>query len=434
MTAWQHMGRFLVTGLLLCCLVACQPLSAESIPSAATAQPLPARTVLILWHAWPDPQDRVLAGLVDRYNRSQSNVQIIVQSHSVATISSDLALAVSEGGGPHMTLIKSHTLGTLVETGTILPLDGYFTTTELGQLLPTTLATGQLQTTPAQIYGIPITFDTLALYYNQANFAATPPADLPTLLRVARGLTDTQSDPSTWGLAFNLSLDRTIGYLYAFDGRIFDTQNNVVIGTTGRAGAEAWLAWVESLHSDPQILASTDGIAVENAIMRREVIMTFDWSYALSTYHDLWQEHLGVAMLPQLGEDAPPVQPYVQTDLMVLNARSSSTERQMTSDFIRYLLGAEAQGILLQAGCQPTSRLLDLEQQPDLSPYLREAAIIFRRQAEQGQPMPNRREANEIVWNVLAEMQANTLRHLLTPEQAVSETEDLLRQRLNLTP
>ncbi|EFO81834.1 extracellular solute-binding protein family 1 [Oscillochloris trichoides DG-6] len=424
-----------MTGFLLCCLVACQSLPPESIPPATTSPPVPARTLLILWHAWPAPQDRVLAKLVEGYNRSQSSVQIIIQSRSVASISSDLALAVSEGGGPHLALLKSHTLGTLVEQGALLPLDDTFSATELGQLLPTALATGQVQTaTTLQLYGIPITFDTLALYYNQANFAATPPADLPTLLRVARGLTDTQSDPPTWGLALNLSLDRTIGYLYAFEGRIFDTDNNLVLGTSGRAGAEAWLAWVESLHSDPQILASSDGIAVENAIMRREVIMTVDWSYALSTYHDLWQEHLGVAMLPQLHEGAPAVQPYVQTDLIVLNARSSSTEHQAMRDFIRYLLSSEAQRSLLHAGCQPTNMLLDLNQQPDLSPYLRESANIFRRQAAQGQPMPNRRETNEIVWNALDEMQANTLRHLLSPAQAVSATEDLLRQRLNLVP
>ncbi len=352
----------------------------------------------------------------------------------MATISSDLALAVSEGRGPHMALIKSHLLGTLVDAGTILPLDADIRATELNQILPTVLATGQIQTaTEPHIYGIPITFDTLALYYNQANFTARPPADMPTLLRVARGLTDTQSDPPTWGLALNLSLDRTIGYLYAFEGRIFDASNELVLGSSGRAGAEAWLAWVESLHSDPQILASSDGIAVENAIMRREVIMTLDWSYALRTYHNLWQEHLGVAMLPELDADGAP-SPYIQSDLMVLNAYSSPSERQEMSDFIRYLLSPEAQYILLQAGCQPVSTRLDLEDQPDLRPYIQTAAMVFRSQAEHGQPMPNQRESHEIVWNILSDMQSNTLRHLLSPEQAVTEAEAQLRQRLTLEP
>ena len=46
------------------------------------------------------------------------------------------------------------------------------------------------------------------------------PEDTDTLISNAHGL----SDPAAprWGLAINLSLDNTIGYLYAADGRVFD--------------------------------------------------------------------------------------------------------------------------------------------------------------------------------------------------------------------
>lgn len=421
MTARQHIWHLLVTWLALLSLASCGAASPSATggpapPVAGAGEP--ARTVLVLWHAWPYPEDRALAALVERYNRSSPAVQIVLQAHSVAAITSDLATAISEGGGPHMAILKSHTLGGLAESGALMPIDGLLPDAELGRLLPAAVGAAQLTTpTASALYGVPITFDTLALYYNKANFAAAPPADTTALLAVARGLTDTRSDPPTWGLALNLGLDRTVGYLYAFGGRVFDDQRNLVLGLDGRAGTEAWLAWLESLHSDGRILASTDGIAVDNALMTHAALMTFDWSHALGAYRDLWQENMGVAPLPRLSDGDRAPQPYVQSDAVVLNARIGAPERMAATKFIRYLIGAEAQADLLRAGRQPSLVSLDLASVAGVEPQVRAAAAVFRGQAEQGLPMPNSRQTNEIVWGALSDMHANVLRGLLSPSR-----------------
>jgi maltose-binding protein MalE len=391
--------------------------------------------VLVLWHAWSYPEDRALSALVERYNRSSPAVQIVLQAHPVASITSDLDLAVAEGGGPHMAILKSHTIGGLAELGSLLPLDSLLTEAELAQLLPAALGSAQVSSPgTSALYGVPLTFDTLALYYNKANFASAPPTDISALLGVARGLTDTRSNPPTWGLALNLSLDRTIGYLYAFGGKVFDAQRNLVLGLDGREGAEAWLSWLASLHNDERILASTDGIAVDNALMTREALMTFDWSYALHTYQGLWHENMGVALLPHLSDGDRAPQPYVQSDAVVLNARIGATERQAAIDFIRYLISSEAQADLLRAGRQPALISLDISAAKDLDPQFRTAALVFRAQAEQGQPMPNSRQANDLVWGVISDMHANVLRRLLAPDQAVTGADTALRERLGLPP
>jgi maltose-binding protein MalE len=351
----------------------------------------------------------------------------------MSTLTADLSLAVAEGGGPHMAILKSHTLGGLAEGGSLLPLDDLVPAAELAPLLPAALGSAQVATAASNaLYGLPLTFDTLALYYNKANFAAAPPADTTALLAVAHGLTDTKSQPPTWGLAMNLSLDRTIGYLYAFGGRVFDDKRNLVLGLDGRAGAEAWLGWLADLHDDERILASTDSIVIDNALMAREALMTFDWAHSLGSYRGLWQENMGVAPLPRLtdGDRAP--SPYVQSDVIVLNARIGAVERQLAIDFMRYLIGSEAQADLLRSGRQPALAGLDLGAVAGLDPQIRAAAQVFRAQGEQGQPMPNSSESNELVWGVLADMHGNVLRRLLSPEQAVSDADSVLRTRLGL--
>src|SRR4029453_19372898 len=127
---------------------------------------------------------------------------------------------------------------------------------EQAALLPATLggAKARDHAGSLHLYGLPISFDTLALYYNTANVLA-PPDDTAKLLDYAHGL----GNPSVprWGLALNLSIDSTIGYLYAFGGRVFDDDGKLALGGSGRDGAEKWLNWLLKLNGDTQLRAHT---------------------------------------------------------------------------------------------------------------------------------------------------------------------------------
>lgn len=431
MTVPRQIRRALVTMLVLLTLAGCAGAGPTPTP-APTAAPS-GRTVLLLWHAWPTPESRALAGIVDRFNRATPGVQVVLQSRPAARLRGDVADAVAEGGGPHLAVVPSHTLGALVDDGALLPADDLLPADEVARLLPTAVGAGRVGGSGgASLYGVPLTFDTLALYYNKANFAGAPPSDTGGLLAVAHGLTDTRSDPPVWGLAYNLSLDRTIGYMYAFGGMVFDEQGQVALGVSGRAGAEAWLSWLVALREDPRILASTDGVAVDNALNTQQALMTIDWAHAAASYSALWPGTMGVAPLPRLSDGDAAPRPYVQSDVLVLNARlGGGAEHEAAAAFARYVVGEGPQRELLRAGRQPVLMSLNLdEEDPTVSPELRDAAAAFRAQAEAGQPMPNSRAANEVVWGVLADMHSSALRRLLTPAQAVEGADASLRASL----
>ncbi|MCS6889072.1 extracellular solute-binding protein [Chloroflexus sp.] len=388
------------------------------------------RLTLRLWHAWPATEGRVLQALVDQFNQTYPQWQISVQARPAVSLPMDLATAVSEGGGPHLAIVQSHTLGMLVSAGTLRPLDDIISASELNSLIPA--AVGAARVTVAEqpaLFGLPISFDTLALYYNRAN-VLQPPATFEELLSTGRALTDRDRTPPVWGLAYNLSLDRTIGYLYAFGGRVFDENGAVVLGSSGRAGAERWLAWLSELYRDEQVLATLDGVVVDRVLQAREAIMTIDWAHAQAEYRAIWNDQLGVTPLPGIsGADYSP-QPYVQADVIVMNARlSSQAEQAAAQAFMRFMIEVNSQRTLLAAGRQPTQLALqlsdtDLDDQVQLG-----AARAFRAQAQQGLPMPAERLANEVVWATLADMQLSAVRGLLTPEQAVTIADEILRSR-----
>jgi hypothetical protein len=77
---------------------------------------------------------------------------------------------------------------------------------------------------------------------------------------------------------------------------------------------------------------------------------------------------------------------------------------------------------------------LDIGATAGVDPQIRTAALVFREQAVQGQPMPNGRQSNELVWGVLADMHDSVLRRLLPPDQAVTSADRTLRDRLGLPP
>lgn len=431
MTARHHTHRMLAACLFLILLAACTLPSSPAPTPVAPFNPERNPITLVLWHAWSSPEQQTLAVLVDDYNRANKAAKVVLRAVPLASLTNELRGANQEGSGPHLAILQSHLIGELAEEGMLLPLDSLVSPAEQDRLLPAAVGGAQAPNTNGEttLYGLPIAFDTLALYYNKANFDEPdePPADTDAMLRIAQGLTE----PPIWGLAYTLSFDKTVGYLYAFDGRIFDDEGNLVLGSEGRAGVENWLHWLVELRQDSKLLAATDSIAVDQALMAQEAIMTIDWAHAFLSYRDLWGSNLGVAVLPRLSAENRVPKPYVQSDVVTLNARIvNDAEQRAAIAFMRYLLTREAQRELLRAGKQPT--LLDLNLNGDETDLA--AARAFRAQAQQGQPIPNSRLANQVVKDVLEMMQRSVLRGLATPEEAVTRADTMLRERLSAAP
>lgn len=419
----------LVAILLIAALLAgCESRGAPDISSAPTnVANAPGVGPLLLWHGWSGSDRQALGRLVEQYNRQQSDGRIVLQSVPLASFAAELRASVAAGSGPHLILIPNTWIGGLAEAGVLLPLDDLIPAQEIDALLPVTLASAQARDADGmlRLYGAPVRFDTLGLYYNAANLTV-PPADTATMLAVGRGLSDPEAQPPIWGLALNLSHDNMIGYLYAFDGRIFDDDGRVALGTTGRAGAEQWLSWLIELQNDARILArSESSILVDRELKDGRAIMTFDWAHQMSVYRGLWGERIGLAPLPRLSETGQAPRPYVRTDVLAINNLAGANERVAAARFIRFMIGDGAQTILLQNDMQPSSRRLALTGD---SPQ-EIAARVFRIQAEQGLPMPNS-SARAFVEQEIKRMQRQALLGLTTPADAVTEADRRLRERL----
>lgn len=416
------------TCILVVLFAACTRLPEETKPAASrdalnTRQP----TTLIFWYAWPSPDQHILVSLIDQYNQTHPHVQILPQAMPLASLVSEIQTAAEAGSGPHLVLVHNHVIGDLAYNGSVRPLDDVINTDDLEHLLAPAVAGAYVMDNQAtRLYGVPITFDTLALYYNTAACGPNPPANIERVSEQPLTMSG-QENPPMWSLAYTLSLDKTVGYLYAFDGRIFDTDGNVVLGQEGRDGVRRWLEWLLDIHHQNTILAVSDDITVNSALQSQKACMTIDWSHRLSTYRAIWGANLGIAPLPSVSATGRSPQPYVQSNVMSINARVvEHYEQQAALNFMQYLISEEAQYTLFEAGKQPVLLTLDMS-----SPTPEhQAAHVFRVQAQHGQAMPNSQGTNDILRDELERMQLTVLRGLQTPDAAITHTDVALRERI----
>ena len=387
---------------------------------------------LVFWNGWSTTDRQVLNRLVARFNMQQAARRIVVQAVPLATFGNELRGQLEIGNGPDIMLMPNTWIGNLAESGALLSLDDWISPSERQQLLSATVASarGRGSDGAEHLYGLPMSFDTLALYYNTAN-VLTPPADTADLLALAHGLSDPGATPPRWGLAYNLALDTTIGYFYAMGGRVFDEQGKLVLGSVGRAGTERWLTWLLQLSSDErQFARAGSSIQFDRQLTNNSALMAFDWAHQLTFYRSLWGNNLGVAPLPRLTETGNLPQPYVRSDVLAISSRLGTDERQAAIDFLRFMVSEAAQRELLRNNIQPTYQDLNLDQS-DLDQSQARAAPIFRQQAEQGIPVPygSPRRRN-LVRQELEQMLQQVLLHGVSPTDAVTETDQRLREVL----
>lgn len=419
--------RWLLSALLAFAIVACGNQAAPAATPSPAASSSNTRVTLVLWHGWSDTKQQALSRLIDSYNQQHPEGRVLAQTMPLVSLSDDVRAATAAGTGPHLVLIPSTWVGSLAAEGAFLPLDDLIAPAEQSTLLPATLGGARARGSDAEqhLYGLPISFDTVALFYNKAN-VLEPPADTEIMFRQARGLSDPEATPPVWGLAFSPMLENMIGYLYAFGGDVFDDDGNVVLGEEGRPGAERWLSWMRDLSSDPQLLVRPDSsIQVDRELKNGYVLMTIAWAHHLEQYRRLWGENLGVAPLPQLSDTGRPPVPYVQSDILAINSRVDEHERRAAVAFLRFMISEEAQGFLLDNDIQPASMALDLSADTPQA----QAARAFRIQAERGQPMPNGPQ-RRIIRDELQLMQQQVLTGRLSPSEAVTEADSRLRALL----
>lgn len=388
-------------------------------PTQTIDQSVP--TTLVVWHAFGGTPGSTIDDVFKQIAVT-NNINIVVQHMPVATITNEIQTTWPQSRGPHIALLSNSQLQQIAPQNIALPLDTLIDVSSRNVIDATIIATGQTRTQQGDVIllGLPITYELPVLYYNRRN-VLSPPTYTDELFNMARSLTATPQ----WGLGADLSFDNFAGYLPAFGGQILDSQNNVVLGTSGRNGTESWLAWLSTLNNDPLLLTRLNAIfSVKRSVGAGQMTMVIDDSSQQRTYQQLWGDAMGVSPLPMLSISNQPAQPYVRTTTVVFNQRLSPAEVEAARIVINSLIQQDVQQRLLSNGMQPVNRLVDIRDYP-VADSIRMAAINAQ--------TPPSALLRYDVHTILRAMVTQVVVGAQSPADAVTTADQQLRQLLEGT-
>ncbi len=368
-----------VVALVLLCLSGC-----------AAPEPV----TLTVWHAWNGMDEELLKGGAAVYRMSQPHVSIAVQRFgSIGELRR--AFVKSDQPIPDLILGPSDWTGDLVARGRIAPLDPYLPRSERADFLPIGLDGVSVG---GVLYGLPVTLETVALFYN-TQLVPKPPATLRELELIARQFTHPQRNE--FGLAYDLASPYP-------NAAWFNGAGATWIDGNGRPSLET----VEARAALAIIrrLGGRDGVALPRKLFNDTLIhtlfgigkiaMIIDGPWAMADLRN-YSVPFQVTRLPRIeaepGSPGPGrwAAPFVGSQALFLNARSFAWRE--AARFAVALASPELQHDLAnRAGRLPSRRSVqvfpDIEADPVLGGFLDQVSI--------GRPMPNRPELMA-VWTPL---------------------------------
>ena len=150
----------------------------------------PGRKPVIFWHRWTGEWEKVVDGICDRFNASQTEYEVIPLSVPDGMADSKFLIAVAGDDPPDCMAEVNDVVPQWAESGLLLPLDSLMDAREWerqkGSIFPAALRIGMFRD---RLYGLTVGMDIFALYYRPDFFrqAGLDPDHLPSSLE---GLTD----------------------------------------------------------------------------------------------------------------------------------------------------------------------------------------------------------------------------------------------------
>ena len=406
------------------------PVAEETATEAPTATPvtltsLPTAGTIVLWHSWAGPDGDALNEILARMQQKYPDLTIETLFVAYDDLPQSYADAVRAGGGPDLIIGANWWLSDLVAAEVVAPLDTIVDPALLEQLLdPLWPATVESMKWQGRLYGLPLNFELVSLYVNNALLAAgdsttddsasdTAPSDAE--LTTEAMLAAVQADPAR-GLGIYNSLYHLYWGIPAFGGQLLD-ENGVVVLDQG-SGTSDFLSWLIAMEQTPGNHIDIDYSSLIDRFKKGEFAYFVDGPWSMAELHQALGDDLSVALLP--AGPAGAAGPWLSADGVLLNPLISVEQQGLALTFARELTSAEGGSVLAQiAGRLPANSNANVGQDPLLQGFMRQAAHAHA--------MPTIPEMDE-VWGYGGDMFVKALNGVADPAETVLETATLINE------
>ena len=383
------------------------------VRSSASAQQSSLTGTPTLWHGWTGAEaDTLNNDVLPTWLAAHPDAPVEALAVPFDQLKAKYSTEAATGGGPDLLIGPLDWVGELATSETIQPLGDVIDPEILGNYLP---ATVESLTYDEQLYGVPESFETVALYYNK-DLVPTPPKTTAELDALAAGM-----DEGTYGIALLSNFYHPAGYLFGYGAQLFDAENNSALNSPETV---AFLNWMMGTTTKPGYFQQNDDAAITSPFKSGQAAMVINGPWALGDYQAaLGADKVGVAPLPAISEagDAP-AKPFLGVKHIMLNANADDAQTALAAAFMTWFTGPESETSLAEkAGHLPAHTGVDVSDNP--------IAQAFVTQAQTATPLPTIAEMGQ-VWDPAGQMITRVLAGEATPEEAAAEAQETINQNI----
>jgi len=278
-----------------------------------------------VWHSWSGAAAAYLTATAAAYEERCPGVRIALEQFSTLYLQEAYREAVSTGNGPDVLIASSRWTLALVADELVTAIRD---TTLLQRFLPDAQATLRYQD---NIYGLPLSLNLLALYYNTER-TSDPPQSLDDLV------TQINAGELTF---LSVALDDALWGVGAFGGQIFDENGDFVLDRTSLID---WVMWLRRADALVYTQVSNNTALLRNLFANGDVAFYTGVPDDYLRFPADLRDNIAVATLPGAVDAAAPP---LTTSAAMRNPQLSEAQNALVDDFMDYLTDVESQNRLM---------------------------------------------------------------------------------------
>lgn len=349
-------------------------------PLAASAQ-----TKIVVWHAYRAKEKAGIEAVAANFNKSQKGIEVTLVPIPYDAFADKITAAIPRGKGPDLFIFAQDRVGDWAASKTIEPIDFWVTDDMRATFLEPTL---EALTYDDQVYGLPMAFKTVALFYNK-KLVKTPPKTTSELITMAKA--QTNPGKGNFGLVYeNANFWYQGTWMQGFGGAVFDKRGKPTLATK------------EVIDS----MKFAQKISHDSGIMPQEVSSTlvtslFNQGKAAFVVNGPWfigeidkSVQFGVAQLPTIDDaGGKPARPFLTAEGIIMSAKTA--DKKAAFEVMTYFTGADAAKVMATVGRQTTANKKAYDDKAIANdPIL----SVFKKQLAVSRPTPNT-PAMKMVWS-----------------------------------
>ncbi len=401
----KHVLKYLLPLAVLCTMVL-----AACGSTATTSSNSNAPVTITIWHGWQGGYLDAKKAIFDAYHAAHPNVTInLVNQNNVV----DKAItAVKANNGPDIIAWVDDSLGRLVDSHTVVPMDQYISSDFVNSTY--SKAAAQAVTFNGHVYGVPETVEAVTIMYNKKLVNASDlPKTTDDMLNFAKSYQ--QKHPGNYGIVWpTYDAYYNAAWFYGFGAYYVKAD-----GTVGLNSPQATQAAQFISSFKPYLPKQIDANVTKALFTEGKAAATIDgpWSYA--SYANDSHIDVGFATLPiVVSNNSAPASPFVGVKSLWVS--KNAKDQALCADILKFYTNKENQLQMIQkSGEIPANAAAaqdaSVTSNPAISGYAAQAAV--------GTPLPNTPYMSAL-WKPVADALTAIWTGNQTPAQAMAAAQD----------